>query len=327
MGSILKIVPSIAVVQLGKYGDMILTTPLFRAVKQVFPEAKLCVIADEQSSLIAKVNSNVDEIISIPRGIMRIPTLMSSLRYKKFDIYIDHKNHFSRTSQMSARFAKFRNAYIHAANQPATKGNYINLPRTSNPENHYVDLALAPIKMIKPEFKFNRKPEIKISNEIQRSVDSRIDTEKSGLVVINISAGSQDRKWKEESWRELIVKLSKKYSVGVISTPQDSTLANRLCAVQKNCRIIRTENILEAAAVVKRATIVISSDTSVVHIASAFNKPCIALFTDDKLNMTKFKPMGDHSRAIATERGKAVVDISVKEVIDNFNAVETELKD
>ncbi|MBL0331557.1 MAG: glycosyltransferase family 9 protein [Chlorobiota bacterium] len=317
-------IKSIAVLQLGKLGDMILTTPLFNSIKELYPESNLTVIADYNSGIIAKVHPSVDHVISIQNGIMRIPNIISALRYKKYDLYIDHKNHFSRTSQMAAWFIKSQLIIIHHLNQPNNNGNYINLPKTI-PPGHYVDIATTPLTILNKEYKFNRQPQIFISNEIQKSIDSRISIDKLGLIVINISAGSSDRMWTEENWKALIKSLSKKYSIGIISDPKDTTLANRLCSVQKNCRIIRTENILEAAAVIKRSLIVISSDTSIVHISSAFNKPCLALFSYDISNVNCFKPMSLKSKVVISKKGYKICDIEFEEVLEKFYEIEKQL--
>jgi heptosyltransferase III len=52
-----------------------------------------------------------------------------------------------------------------------------------------------------------------------------------------------------------------------------------------------SRSINDVVALVSQSKLVISPDTSVVHIASAFNVPCIALFHSLWWNVHKFAPL------------------------------------
>jgi ADP-heptose:LPS heptosyltransferase len=61
--------------------------------------------------------------------------------------------------------------------------------------------------------------------------------------------------------------------------------------------------------------LVVTLDTSVVHIASAFDVPQIALFPDVEWNLKKFRPLSSLSVVVQPEKGEMVSTIPVERVI------------
>ncbi|WP_307988776.1 glycosyltransferase family 9 protein, partial [uncultured Fusobacterium sp.] len=60
----------------------------------------------------------------------------------------------------------------------------------------------------------------------------------------------------------------------------------------------KMENIYQSIEFIKRADLVISPDTSIVHIASAFNKNLIAIYSPDKQNFAVWKPVTKNLKVI-----------------------------
>ena len=59
---------SIILVQTGKIGDFVCTTPLFRAVRSAFPEARIVLAVHPVNVTLARQLPFFDEIIAIPSG-------------------------------------------------------------------------------------------------------------------------------------------------------------------------------------------------------------------------------------------------------------------
>jgi lipopolysaccharide heptosyltransferase II len=68
-----------------RVGDMVLSTPLFRALKTHYPGVSIVVVASESNHEVLKNNPWIDEIL-IYRGILHF---MRAVREKKFDMAID----------------------------------------------------------------------------------------------------------------------------------------------------------------------------------------------------------------------------------------------
>ncbi|MBF4249092.1 lipopolysaccharide heptosyltransferase family protein, partial [Vibrio anguillarum] len=64
-------------------------------------------------------------------------------------------------------------------------------------------------------------------------------------------------------------------------------------------------SIYDAIAIVDKAKLVVSVDTSIVHVASGFNKPQIAIYKQDKVNFSNWHPNSEHANVII-----AITDIN-----------------
>jgi len=310
---------TVAIVQLGRLGDMILTTPLFRAVKECWPGSRLTVITLEHSALIAEHHPSVDSVIAVPFGILQLPTLARRLHRKSFDLFMDPKDHRSSTSRVIAEFIRAKYRVGCRAN-----GGRETFALTFEPPNHplhYVDRMLRPLGLLFPNKKFARRPSLGVPTESLRVADGQMLPGEHGTIAINISAGSTSRHWGLEHWEELIVEISKKYSVAVISSPEDRHHADNICSTSRQARPVTTNTILDAAAIVARSRAVVSPDTSIVHIASAFNRPVVGLYPPNKENLATFGPLSDRHIVLIPAPEQELTTIPLGDVMEGVRTV------
>jgi ADP-heptose:LPS heptosyltransferase len=310
---------TIGVLQLGKLGDTILTTPLFDALKSIYPAARLTMIGAAESAIIARANGSVDAVIESPRGFRQIPTLAARLRAARFDLYIDIKDHKSTTSKLIAELVHAGHVIAQRMNGPHD-ASLIDLP-APEPPGHYVDLALAPMRALAPGRRLSRRPSIEIPLEAFQAVDGQLNPGENGIVAVNISAGHPSRYWPPERWRHLVRDLATIYSVAILSTPADRPLADEICTTRREMRPIRTESILEAAAAIERSIAVITPDTSIVHLASALDKPCVGLYPPSPDNARVFAPLSRRHAIVMPPEGGTFQDIAIEAVMEAFNGL------
>jgi ADP-heptose:LPS heptosyltransferase len=67
--------------------------------------------------------------------------------------------------------------------------------------------------------------------------------------------------------------------------------------------------------------VVVTPDTSMVHIASAFNIPQIALFPSVEWNLRKFRPLSDSSIVIQPKPGEQLATIPVDDVVKALESI------
>lgn len=303
---------------------MILTTPLFRAIKECWPESRLTVITLEHSALIAQHHPLVDAVIAVPFGILQLPTLARRLHRKSFDLFIDPKDHRSSTSRVVAEFisAQFRIGC-------RANGGRETFDITFEPPDkpiHYVDRMLRPLQLLNPSKNFMRRPSLGVPTESLRVADGQMLPGEHGTITINISAGATARHWGLEHWEELIEEVSKKYSVAVMSSPEDRHHADNICSTSRQARPVTTNTILDAAAIVARSRAVVSPDTSIVHIASAFNRPVVGLYPPNQDNLTTFGPLSDRQIVLMPPPEQELSTIPLKEVVEGVRKVMMEKK-
>ena len=305
----------IAVFRPGTLGDMILTTPLFSALKEVFPEAELTVIANPWNSIIPENHPVVKDVFVIPSGAGGVPTWLLLFTFRRFDLYIDPKDHRSTTSRFAAELVRSKRKLVVPKNLPIFSGFDIIPPPTSP---HFVDSALAPMLAIAPEREFLRRPSFQIPGEIRQRVEKIVEGSSDPLLLVNISTGSPTRRWPEEKWSQFVGKVEWSGTIVVISSPSDRESAERVASSRENAFYQPTENLMEAAALVQMSDRLVTSDTSIVHVAGAFNKPLLALYFNAPKMMAKFSPLSDNQHVIVAPEELPVAVIEVDEVLEKF---------
>ena len=84
----------ILLVRLRLIGDVVFTTPIPRALKRVFPDARLTYLVEEEAAPVVANNPDLDDVIVVRRvrGAARVIadlSLARRLRRAKFDLAID----------------------------------------------------------------------------------------------------------------------------------------------------------------------------------------------------------------------------------------------
>jgi ADP-heptose:LPS heptosyltransferase len=74
------------------------------------------------------------------------------------------------------------------------------------------------------------------------------------------------------------------------------------------------------AAYIRHSNLLITPDTSAVHVASAFNVPVIALYPGVEWNFVSWQPLSDLKISLVSKTER-INDISVEEVLKAFDTI------
>lgn len=305
---------------------MILTTPLFTALKKIFPSSKITVLSSPVNKEIPSNHQSVDEVIEFEKTPVAILKLFKLL-YKKADVWIDTKNNYSRTSE-----------YLVKSLNPGLSLGF-NFDKdifdTDLQEfthcRHAVCINLSPVNYFDKTLQLSLlKPFYNIPDTVSDKFKGLFDNDGKLNLVMNVSAGNESRYLSGEKWLEVINKISDLGNIRIhlIGLSKDNELIDFLLnnSVDKKIRYIKTTDILETSEVVKRADLVLTPDTSVVHICSAFNKPVIAVYPDLKWNLDKFRPLSDICEIILSKNEKDIKDTDTSEIAEKVIKISEVLK-
>lgn len=294
----------IQIVQLGRIGDMILATPLFYAIKNKYPQAKIDIITGTKNYKVISDNPRINKIKILDKRPPELFQFIKNNLKEKYDFHIDPKDHYSTESKWLALMTKADTKIGY--NKPNSKVFHISLPSDADNQGlHYTQRcfnSLVPLGIDipqiipKPELFPNKTSETKAEDFIKKIVM------KDKLAVINISASKQSKMLQPEKWISLIndSKLLN-YTFVINSAPQERTIAEHI-ANETNCLVFKPESILDVISLIKRSDLLISPDTSLIHIASAFNVPIIGIYSGLEEFYNKFHPLSDKYIAIRAEK-------------------------
>lgn len=262
-------------------GDIVLTTPLLKRIKEIYPDSKITFVTTPIGATILRNNKNISEIIEYDkhgehRGLKGVIQLGRRLRYKNFNLVIT-PHRYLRSSILSwlTRSPK-RIGYDTAS------GAFLFTDKIKYKENrHEVERLLSFMGEVPKNARENYPIELYPSITEKEKVDriwkkNNLNNKK----VIAIAPGSKwfTKKWPLEYFNELIDKLLVEKIKIVLVGGKEEKLLN----IEKQNQIVdlRGETtLLELAEVLKRTTLVVTNDSSPIHIASAFkNTHIIAIF-------------------------------------------------
>lgn len=110
----------------------------------------------------------------------------------------------------------------------------------------------------------------------------------SKLVAIAIGAGGRPREWPERKYARLIKLLAQEHIATVlVGASSDVGRANRILQVSAvDCsNLVGKTDFAMLARVLCRVGLVISPDTSIMHLASLLNRPVVAMFSSGNLEL------------------------------------------
>jgi len=264
-------------------GDTILTTPVIQALGEVLPDTHLDVWVNPKWRYVIEGFSVVSSILDVrfrPKGLTLLHLLMTLRRYQSDAILIlNHSLRFARI----AFWAKvpIRAGRVDSSCLTGSLARLLTHPAPLQPFMHRVEHNLSVAEAILNR-KLPRYPLI-FAPARPASLPSQLQPLPEGsYVVIHIGTGGNQPYWVPERFAEVGIYLAQKYRlIPVLSgSKSDCELAkrciNRLCVPYIN--LVGEVTIPELAEVIRRARMLISVDTGVVHLAAAVGTPCITMF-------------------------------------------------
>ena len=79
------------------------------------------------------------------------------------------------------------------------------------------------------------------------------------------------------------------------------------------------ESIIDVVSVIKESSMVVTPDTSIVHIATAFQKPTIAIYREDKIGEDNITMWGPNSKKAKIIIAKNSFNPGEKRGIEDFS--------
>ena len=264
----------------GKIGDMVVNSLMFREIKKVYPDIKIGVVARGAAIDIIKDNPNVDKIYEYYKDRKKIKDLALKIKEEKYDLLIDFSE-MLRVNQMM--LINLCGARINIG-LDRKDWKLFDLSIESGKDfkwtEHITNRYLA--YLIKLGLK---KESIDISYDIYLKDEKKYETffykiKENKKLILNPYGASKHKSFNIETLENIITYLKDKDIAIILVYFGDKY--KKLEFLEKKYKSVyipkKIESILNTAILIKKSDYVISPDTSIVHIASAFNKKMITVY-------------------------------------------------
>ena len=285
----------ILLIRLSSLGDVVLTSPAIRAVRQHFPQARIAMLVAKQFVDLLTENPHLDEVIAFDRKSRHKDTVemwrvVRLLCERNFDLAIDFQRKFRTSLLAYLGGAKCRVGY----HQPNGLLCTVRVPDSVNKHaiDRYFDLLHAvsiPATDRTLEL-FLMGAEHNYAHEVFVARGVKSDGLKVGLFP---GAGWKLREWMPDRFAAIGDRVSRHFGAQVLifGGPDEHELVNQVSSLMTTEPVsfagdLRTRQL---AAFIACCDLFITNDTGPMHIAAAMRTPTVALFGPG--NHIRFQPV------------------------------------
>lgn len=287
-GSISNIKRILFLRQDGKIGDYIVSSFVFRELKKQYPNIHIGVVCLKQNSYLFSQNKYIDKLYIIKkRSIPDIIKFGMNIRQQKYDVVIDPTIFIRNRDLLLLRLINAKN-YI-----GYKKDNYNIFNIDLEGEYHFSEiyrLALSKINIEVQNTNYDVPYNEKESNEIDTFLrDKKI----SNFIAINFYGAARIKKVSDENiikYLKYLTKITNKQIV-LLTYPEVTSKLLQFSDSFDNVFVYKnTSTIFHTIELIKNCDLLVSTDTSTIHIASGFNKKIIGMYKEDNISFIHWQP-------------------------------------
>ena len=314
-----------------KLGDMIISLPVFENLKRLYPHLELYIICSPRNVAIIRSDSRIAGHFLYTKRLWRDLSTVRRLRKLRADAVVDMICDDSVTALLLSQLCS-PSAWRVGVGKNRFRGYYdFNYEYRTGDGAHVIDNTLKLLTAFGIDadgLERHVPPTLPVSaQEIADGfLDSLTGAEPEAIIGLNISAGRPTRVWQSEKNERLIGHLLDRFPHCRVVITADPREHDRAVALASRFRsrvrpLPPGLDLLEVSAIISRLTLLITPDTSLVHIARAFYVPVVGLYTRFGKNYELWRPFDQERGTVISGNDYNIFDIEVQEVFDTAVAL------
>jgi ADP-heptose:LPS heptosyltransferase len=272
------------IIRFSSIGDIVLTSPVVRCLKNQFPEAEVHFLTKKRNADLLQANPYIDKIQMLGDS---LPQVINELKLEKYDYIIDlHNNLRSFRVKLGLRVKSYSFDKLNIRKLLLTR-----LKMHIMPDGHIVDRNLETLK------NFNITNDGKglehfIPEEDEFPISDLPESFRNGYVALVLAGTYATKRMPVAKYRKLLSEI--KIPFILLGGKSERSMAASILEWNTGNVIDFTGKlrINQSASLVKNAKLVIANDTGLMHIAAAFHKKILSAWgnTSPELGMYPYLP-------------------------------------
>ncbi len=312
-----------------KIGDMVISLPIFDALKDRFPHIEISVLASPRSLSLVKDDPRFDKVFVYRKRLIRDIRELLAIRRQKFDCVLDMIDDDSVTTLFYSQMASPEGLRIGIGKNRHAEFYDYNHKHDDGIGGHIVDNTLKLLEPFGIDQPSARLSHPAVGREATEWVDHWIgEVAPTGvpLIGVNLSAGLPNRIWPTERNLSLCKALLEETDLRlvIIVAPNDRDRGEDLKIRLNNDRAALVPpglSLLEVSSLISRLELLVSPDTSLIHIARSYDVPVVGLYSRATKNFRRWRPYRQEDGAVVGEDSDNIYDITVEQVVDGCQRV------
>jgi len=276
------------VIRFSSIGDIVLTTPVIRCLKRQYPEAEIHFLVRQSFRSAIEHNPHISRLHTYES---HLKALADTLKKEDFDLIIDLQKNF-RSRKISRMLEKPRLSF---PKLNVLKWIYVHTKINLLPDKSIVDRYFRAVRRLKVT-NDGQGLEFFIPESARTGEDDIPMSHWDGFTGCVIGGSFFTKKFPVDKW--IAFCRESPFPVILLGGPQDREAGEAIAQAVpgKVYNACGKFSLLESADLVRRAKVIVSNDTGLMHIAAAFRKPIISLWGNTAPDMGMFPYYGANNR-------------------------------
>ena len=305
---------NVLLVRLSARGDIVFSSPMVRAFRRTFPEARITWLAESHTKNLIEHHPELDEVLVWDRNawkrllkegrlaalLREARALISQLRSRRFDLAVDMQGLLrsglvtflsGAPTRIGLRPKEGNHLFMtHVVDRDRNKGNRARV------SSEYLLLAQE-MGLDTGDFRM----EVPLAQADREFIGGWVRDElmeKRYAVAIPFTTRPQ-KHWLEDRWAELMDRVEGEIGLPtvILGGPGDAAAVERIrgLASSEPRSLVGRTTLTQAAAAIERAALVVGVDTGLSHMGIAFDRPTVTIFGS---NIPYTEPPTDRTKVL-----------------------------
>lgn len=309
-------------------GDLLTGVPLYRALKEKYPDAHMTAIVSPVNAPALTKSVYIDRLVVFDKKQLTDPPYFArfiNVLFEEYDLAVVPVTvSMSFTSNLIAGLSRAR-----VKIGPASLDGEENISRYFFDRQVELDWRRFPdmhvsektVDIVRPYGIRASRYESEVNFDAEDAATARKIIEGFGcrsgqpIIGIHVGAGKAPNRWDHRKFASLIDKLNSAFDACIYLTGTDADMELIEFVRGKvfgDVNLVLNKPVPLLAAVISQSTLFISNDTGTMHIAGATNTPLISLF--GPTNPHQWAPIGENKRFL--RHSDLIDDITIDEVFN-----------
>jgi heptosyltransferase-2 len=274
----------ILIMRLGAIGDVLLATPVIRALRGRFPESRIDFLTKEAYIGLLKAHPGLTGVIGFPpdAGLRGLRDTVRLIRGRRYDAVVDLQNNIR-----SRLFVFFSGSRI---TRTVRLGRFRRFLLVRLRMDRYHETVPVPVKYLLTVRDLGAEDDGKgldlaVDAAVRKSVRALLERtgigSKTRIVALAPGAGRSTKRWPAERFAEAGRSFAdRRYRIVILGGPKDADVCSAVKAGTGRSAVsfCASASLAETAALLERSALLVTNDTGVMHMASALDIPTVAVF-------------------------------------------------